>query len=129
MPSRGFSKDSLSYRGRVTLIGACGIRGFLGTTKMIVKSESQEALAYFVCCHSMRDWLINDGATGESKLIDQLKQYPEWKVVHDLANRTRHLTLNQRLTDKEWSIARYGNVIKSGTSYIAQKERCGECDF
>lgn len=64
------------------------------------------ALAYFVWCHSLRDWLIKDGAISKNELDDSLKQHPEWKIVRDLANRSRHLVLTQSPTDGEWAVFR-----------------------
>lgn len=64
------------------------------------------ALAYFVWCHSLREWLIKDGAFPKHELDDCLRRHPEWKIVRDLANRSRHLVLIQNPTDKDWAVFR-----------------------
>lgn len=68
-------------------------------------------LAYFVWCHSLRDWLINTGAMDENTLNAKLKEYPEWKRVRDLGNRQRHPVLAQNPTDKDWAMAREYDVF------------------
>ena len=64
------------------------------------------SLAYFVWCHSLREWLIKDGATTQGKIDRVLMVYPEWKIIRDLANRSRHLILTQKPTDADWSVFR-----------------------
>jgi len=64
------------------------------------------SLAYFVWCHSLRDWLIKDEAISKSAIDDALKAYPEWKIVRDLANRSRHLMITQKPTDADWTVSR-----------------------
>ncbi len=64
------------------------------------------SLAYFVWCHSLREWIIKDKAMSLSTVEDALKVYPEWKIVRDLANRSRHLVITQKPTDAEWSVFR-----------------------
>ncbi len=64
------------------------------------------ALAYFVWCHSLREWVINDGAMPKDKLDVELQQYDVWPVVRDIANRSRHLDLKFNPKDKDWSMKR-----------------------
>lgn len=74
------------------------------------RTEFHEALdftlAYFVWCHSLREWLIQDNAIGGSLLDDELSRHPEWKIVRDLANRTRHLEITRNPTDAGWLVFR-----------------------
>ena len=64
------------------------------------------ALAYFVWSHSLREWLIKDGALNKEALDVKLQQNPTWRIVRDLANRSRHLVITQSPSDAEWSVAR-----------------------
>lgn len=64
------------------------------------------SLAYFLWCHSLREWLINDNAIDTSSLDAELANYPIWRLCRDVANRTRHLDLTHRPTDKDWSAYR-----------------------
>lgn len=68
-------------------------------------------LAYFVWCHSLRDWLIKTGALDENTINAELKKYPEWKRVRDLGNRQRHPVLTQNPTDADWAMAREYDVF------------------
>ena len=63
-------------------------------------------LAYFVWCHSVRDWLIKDCAVTSRWLDDQLLAYPVWKIVRDIANRSKHLRITRNPTDADWVISR-----------------------
>lgn len=62
-------------------------------------------LAYFLWCHSLRDWLLKSGVP-QADLDRELSQYPIWKICRDVANRTRHLKLTMNPNDKDWSIGR-----------------------
>ncbi len=62
------------------------------------------SLAYFVWCHSLREWLIKDQAASQSVIDSALKAYPEWRIVRDLANRSRHLVITQNPADAEWAV-------------------------
>ncbi len=64
------------------------------------------SLAFFVWSHSLREWLIKDQALSQSTIDTALKAYPEWRVVRDLANRSRHLVITQKPTDSEWAVFR-----------------------
>jgi hypothetical protein len=64
------------------------------------------ALAYFVWCHSLRDWLTNDNAIEKDSLNRELSGYPIWQLTRDVANRTRHFEMNQHPRDSEWSTYR-----------------------
>lgn len=68
-------------------------------------------LAYFVWCHSLRDWLIKTDAMGKEPLDAELKKYQEWKRVRDLGNRQRHPVLKENAADKDWAIAREYDVF------------------
>ncbi|MEM6933844.1 MAG: hypothetical protein AAF526_09690 [Pseudomonadota bacterium] len=61
-------------------------------------------LAYFVWCHSMREWVINDGAMSKDELDKKLNEYPVWAICRDIANRCRHFDLNRNPKDKYWSV-------------------------
>lgn len=63
-------------------------------------------LAYFVWCHSLRDWLIKDGALTKEEVNIQLAKDATWNIVRDLANRSKHLIITQSPTDAEWSVSR-----------------------
>ena len=69
-------------------------------------TASDTTLAYFVWCHSLRDWLIKDNALTAEQVNIQLRKHSTWKMVRDLANRSKHLTITQNPTDSEWSVAR-----------------------
>lgn len=64
------------------------------------------ALAYFVWCHSMRDWLIRDQVFERNALDNTLLEHPVWRIVRDVSNRSKHLILTQKPADAEWSVAR-----------------------
>jgi hypothetical protein len=64
------------------------------------------SLAYFVWCHSLREWLIKDNAVGQDVIDSALSAYLEWKIVRDLANRSRHLVITQNPTDPDWAVFR-----------------------
>lgn len=64
------------------------------------------SLAYFVWCHSLREWLLNDKVFSQSALDAELAKYEVWPLCRDIANRTRHLELNRNPTDKDWSAYR-----------------------
>lgn len=64
------------------------------------------ALAYFVWCHSLRDWLIKDSALNQNDIDNQLAKHITWKIVRDLANRSKHLKITQNPLDSEWSVSR-----------------------
>ena len=64
------------------------------------------ALAYFVWCHSLAEWLIESGAVQKTDLHDELNVYPKWAICRDIANRSRHFNLTQNPRDKDWSIGR-----------------------
>ena len=63
-------------------------------------------LAYFVWCHSFREWLIETDSIKQTDLDIQLSKYPEWKICRDIANRCRHYDLIHNPTDKHWSMGR-----------------------
>ncbi|CAD5277249.1 conserved hypothetical protein [Bosea sp. 62] len=64
------------------------------------------ALAYFIWSHSLREWLIGDGIFLKDELDLALRRYPEWRIVRDLANRSKHLILTQNPTDGDWVVFR-----------------------
>jgi len=64
------------------------------------------AFAYFVWCHSMREWLIEGSIIKSGDIDKSLALYPEWKICRDIANRCRHYDLKKNPTDKHWSIGR-----------------------
>jgi hypothetical protein len=64
------------------------------------------ALAYFVWCHSMRDWLIKDNAMTRNEVDSQLSNHATWKIVRDLANRSKHLKITCNPADAEWAVSR-----------------------
>ena len=74
------------------------------------RTDFQEALdfslAYFVWSHSLREWLIKDNAVGQQVIDTALSAYPEWKILRDLANRSRHLVITQNPTDPDWAVFR-----------------------
>jgi hypothetical protein len=65
----------------------------LGELKKGYGNESRDvadfALSYFVWCHSLREWLI-EGQIIKQEALEILKQYPEWQICRDIANRCRH---------------------------------------
>ena len=67
-------------------------------------------LAYFVWCHSMREWLINSGAISRQRLDWRLHEFVEWEVCRDIANRSRHFELRRKPRDKDWSIRREHDI-------------------
>ena len=68
-------------------------------------------LAYFVWCHSMREWLINSKAIDKNKLDTELAKYEEWPLCRDIANRSRHFELRMNPKDKDWSIGREYDIF------------------
>lgn len=63
-------------------------------------------LAYFLWCHSFREWLINSGTIDKELLNAELSNSTEWKICRDIANRTRHFDLRNNPRDKDWTLAR-----------------------
>lgn len=63
-------------------------------------------LAYFMWCHSLRDWLIQSEVIGSDELDLKLGQFVEWAVCRDIANRNRHFKITRSPRDKDWSISR-----------------------
>lgn len=66
-------------------------------------------LAYFVWCHSLREWAINSKAISRQKLDWLLHEYVEWEICRDIANRQRHFEINRKPRDKDWSVGREYN--------------------
>ncbi|MDP2697412.1 hypothetical protein [Thalassospira sp.] len=64
------------------------------------------SLAYFVWCHSLFEWLHEDGAIDKLKLSEKLNSYQVWPLCRDIANRVRHFDLRRKPTDKDWSAYR-----------------------
>ncbi|PIE12174.1 MAG: hypothetical protein CSA70_10545 [Rhodobacterales bacterium] len=79
------------------------------------------ALAYFVWCHSLRDWLLKDGALKRDDLDAQLASYPQWSIVRDVANRSKHLKITMKSKDAEWSMSREYDPL---AVVIEGRERC-----
>lgn len=80
------------------------------------------ALAFFLWAHSLREWLIEDGASLKDDLDRALASETLWSTCRDLANRTRHFELRQRPVDKDWTVFReydpYFELIEGvGTSH------------
>lgn len=63
-------------------------------------------LAYFIWCHSLREWLINSETIERRSLDRQLGHFAQWAVCRDIANRSRHFHLTRNPRDKDWSISR-----------------------
>jgi hypothetical protein len=68
-------------------------------------------LAYFVWCHSLREWLIKSKSIAEETLDSQLQKHSDWKICRDIANRSRHFDLQKNPADKHWSILREYDVF------------------
>ncbi|OSQ28481.1 hypothetical protein TH468_18170 [Thalassospira sp. MCCC 1A03138] len=64
------------------------------------------ALAYFIWSHSLRDWIIKDGAITSAEIDNNLSRYPVWQIVRDVANRSKHLKLTQNPKDADWFVRR-----------------------
>ncbi|MGV2017192.1 hypothetical protein [Agrobacterium sp. 22-223-1] len=78
------------------------------------------SLTYFVWCHSLAEWLHEDGALDKAILFEKLTRYPVWPLCRDIANRVRHFELRHRPTDKDWSAYREYQPFES---QVTGKER------
>ncbi|MDX3973488.1 hypothetical protein [Shinella sp.] len=76
------------------------------TSSCDIHDAADTVLAYFVWCHSFRDWLLQTKAIDRQTLDSKLSNYPDWKVCRDIANRCRHYELTHNPSDKYWSMAR-----------------------
>lgn len=75
-----------------------------------IEDAADFVLAYFVWCHSLRDWLIKSQVIQRTKLDHLLDLYPCWKPCRDIANRCRHFELTINPVDKYWSMRREYDV-------------------
>lgn len=64
------------------------------------------ALAYFVWAHSLRKWLLSDGAVESEDLDRSLEGETTWAIVRDLGNRSRHFVIDRNPTDADWMVKR-----------------------
>lgn len=96
----------------------------LDALRNLPESDFHEAidfsLAYFLWCHSLAEWLHEDGAIDKAELSKKLNSYPVWPLCRDIANRVRHFDLRNKPTDKDWSAFR---EYLPFDSQIAGKER------
>jgi hypothetical protein len=96
----------------------------LQTLRNLPLSDFHDALdfsiAYFLWCHSLREWLINDNVMTEEELNSELSKYSVWKLCRDIANRTRHFELKRNPTDKDWACYR---EYEPFSSIIEKRER------
>jgi hypothetical protein len=96
----------------------------LDALQNLPESDFHEAidfsLTYFLWCHSLFEWLHEDGAMDKAELSEKLNRYPVWPLCRDIANRVRHFDLRHRPTDKDWSAFREYLPFES---QIAGKER------
>lgn len=76
------------------------------TSKSNFHDVNDFVLAYFMWCHSLRDWLIKSEAMDRAELDRELGQFVEWAICRDIANRNRHFKITQNPRDKDWSIHR-----------------------
>ena len=81
------------------------------------------SLAYFLWCHSLREWLLNDKVFCKEALDTELAKYEIWPLCRDIANRPRHLELERNPTDKDWSVYReyepFAPIIEGRERHIA----------
>lgn len=78
----------------------------LAALRNLPETDFQDAidfsLAYFLWCHSLLEWLHEDGAMDKLELTPQLNSYAVWPLCRDIANRVRHFDLRNKPTDKDW---------------------------
>lgn len=76
------------------------------TSKADLHDVNDFVLAYFMWCHSLRDWLIKSETIDKDELDFELSHFVEWPVCRDIANRNRHFKITRNPRDKDWSIGR-----------------------
>jgi hypothetical protein len=95
----------------------------LAALRNLPEADFQDAidfsLAYFLWCHSLFEWLHEDGAMDKSELSHQLDGYVVWPLCRDVANRVRHFDLRHRPTDKDWAVYREYLPFES---HVSEKE-------
>jgi hypothetical protein len=69
-------------------------------------------LVYFVWCHSLRDWIIKDRIPERDEVTAAMRNSVTWKIIRDLANRTKHFEISQSPTDKDWAVFRELEVFE-----------------
>ena len=124
---KGFSADTNGgWKNHYKRMRRWEVRS-LGALNDLPASKFSDAvdfsLAYFLWCHSLRDWLKNDNVFTEEALQAELAKYEVWPLCRDIANRVRHLELRDKPTDKDWSAYReydpFAPVIEGHERHIA----------
>lgn len=85
------------------------------------------ALAYFICAHSLRDWLIESGAVERKNLDEFLESKKAWHLCRDVCNRSMHYYLNRNPTDSGWSLLRSNDHYTQRTSWLLRYDHTRMC--
>ncbi|MEM9796157.1 MAG: hypothetical protein AAF919_06690 [Pseudomonadota bacterium] len=73
------------------------------------QSQSQVvdfALAFFVWCYSLRDWLKASEDFGEKEVAEFVSKQRYWKHCRDIALRSKHWDLSRPSIDADYGISR-----------------------